>query len=307
MATKITSIEERRFEQFDDAMANIRPMQTVGKGRGMKVVTGSVVVSLSCCFVDERYQGMREHKQLNKLRKKFDVRKLTPITIVPHPEEHRFAIVDGQGRSIVCPEKGMDRLYATVLMDAPEDPKERLKFEAEYFIGQNSEVENVKPLEKHLARVIIGDEAALLLDKLFKKYDIEFTNNKGQRGCSILGSYTDTYSISKVHGEKCLDFIFSIIENAGWNKEKNGYATFVMRALKEAWVMHPNDRQAIHTFLSNELRQIDPHLFAANAKAKYPKREARACCALYIEDLICSGLGIARAYIDEGGKIKVLR
>lgn len=307
MGAKITSIEKRRFEQFEDAMANIRPMQTVGKGRRMKVVTGSVVVSLSCCFVDERYQGMREHKKLNNLRNKFDVRKLTPITVVPHPEEGRFAIVDGQGRSIVCPEKGMDRVYATVLLDAPEDPTERLKFEAEYFIGQDSEVENVKPLEKHLARVIIGDEAALTLDKLFEKYDIEFTSKRGQRGCSILGSYTDTYAIAKVHGEKCLDFIFSVIENAGWNKEKNGYATFVMRALKEAWVMHPNDRVGIHTFLSKELRQIDPHLFAANAKAKYPMRDTRACCILYIEDMICCGLGIKRAYIDEGGKIKVLR
>ena len=132
-------------------------------------------------------------------------------------------------------------------MDAPDDLEARLKFEAEYFIGQDSEVENVKPLEKHLARVIIGDPAAVTIDKLIKEYKISFTNTQGKRGESILGSYTDTYSIAKNRGEKCLDFIFSIIKNAGWNHETNGYATFVMRALRDTWVEHPNDREAIHT------------------------------------------------------------
>lgn len=52
----------------------------------------------------------------------------------------RFAIADRQGRWIVAPRKGIDRLNAIILMDAPGDPDERLRFEAEYFIGQDSEV-----------------------------------------------------------------------------------------------------------------------------------------------------------------------
>lgn len=310
MSNTVVSIntETRRIEQYNDIMANISPMQTVGKGKNMRTVTGCAVVPLSCCFVDTRYQGMRTHKHLNRLRNKFDVRKLTPITLVPHPEEHRFAIVDGQGRSIVAPEKGMDRLYATILMDAPDDLNERLKFEAEYFINQDAEVENVKPLEKHLARVIIGDEAATILEKLLIKYGIKFVSNKGNREESVLGSYTDTYSIAKVHGEKCLDFIFSIIENAGWNKETNGYSTFVMRSLREVWIAHPTDRKKIHTFLSKELRQIDPQLFSANAKAKYPKRDHRASCILYTEDMVCQALGIEKKiYIDGNKRCKIIQ
>ena len=244
--------ETRRVEQYNDIVANIKPLMTIGKGKNQKVITGSAVVPLSLCFVDSRYQ--RTHKHLNKLRNKWDERKLTPIILVWHPEEHRFAIVDGQGRFIVAGEKGIDRLNAIILMEAPEDPEERLKFEAEYFIGQDSEVENVKPLEKHLSRVIIGDNAAVSLDKLLNKYEIKFVATKGNRGESVLGSYTDTYSIVKVHGEKCLEFIFSIIENAGWNKETNGYATFVMRALREVWIAHPTERKEIHGFLSGSLR-----------------------------------------------------
>lgn len=298
--------ETRRMEQYNDIVANIKPLMTTGKGKNQRAITGSAVVPLSCCFVDSRYQGMRTHKHLNRLKNKWDERKLTPIILVPHPEEYRFAVVDGQGRCLVAPEKGMDRLNAIILMDAPEDLNERLKFEAEYFIGQDSEVENVKPLEKHLSRVIIGDSAAVSLDKLLNKYGIKFVATKGNREESVLGSYTDTYSIVKVHGEKCLDFIFSIIDNAGWNKETNGYATFVMRSLRETWVAHPNDRKEIHRFLSKELRQIDPALFSAEAKAKYPKRDHRVSCVLYVEDLVCDGLGIEKKiYVENGKKVKI--
>lgn len=298
----------RRMEQYNDIYANIKPLTTVGKGKNQRTITGSAVVPLSCCFVDERYQGMRTHKRLNRLINRWDERKLTPIILVPHPEEYRFAIVDGQGRSKVAPLKGLDRLNAIILMDAPEDLNERLKFEAEYFIGQDSEVENVKPLEKHLSRVIIGDKAATTLEKLLNKYGIKFVSTKGNREESVLGSYTDTYSIVKVHGEKCLDFIFSIIQNAGWNKESNGYATFVMRALREIWVAHPNDRREIHKYLSKELRQVDPTLFSSNARSKYPKRDHRVSCVLYTEDMVCDALGIEKKiYIDGTRKCKVVK
>ena len=285
--------EERRIEQFNDVMANAKPMITEGKGRSLRTITASACVPLSICFVDPRYQGMRSHKRLNRLDLHFDKRKLAPITLVPHYEEYRFAVVDGQGRTIVAPRKGMDRLFATILMDAPEDPVERLKFEAEYFIGQDSEIEPVSSLEKHLARVIIGDPTATTLDKLLKRYDIKFTQSPGNRKESVLGSYPTTYEIAK-RGEKCLDFIFSIIKNAGWNHEKNGYGTFVMIPLERMWVEHSEDRERIDNFLSDYLRQINPSIFNTEAKVTYPKRDNRAACTLHLEDILCESLGIER-------------
>lgn len=298
--------DERQMEQFNDIMANVKPFATVGSGKRQKVLMGSAVVPLSCCYIDERYQGLRQHKNIRRLETKWDPRKLGPITLVPHPEEYRFAVVDGQGRCVVAPKKGLDRLNAVILMDAPKDKKKRLKFEAEYFIGQDSEVENVKPVEKHLARVIIGDEAALTLDTLFKKYKIKFVNTKGQREGSVLGSYTDTYNIARIHGASCLDFIFSVISRAGWDKETNGYSTAVMRALREIWVAHPNDRPQIHNFLSEKLRQMDPTLFTSRARVKYPTRDHRVAGILYIEDLVCSGLHLEKRIYISGQKYKTL-
>lgn len=303
-----TSATARRKDAYDNMVANIRPLSTYGRGRNQKTITGSVVAPLSLLYVDERYQGLRTHKQLAKLDRNFDVRKLTPITIVLHPEEYRCAIVDGQGRFRVAPNHGMNELNATVLLDAPDDPEERLKFEAAFFIGQDAEVERVKPLEKHPSRVIIGDKPAVILDKMFNKYGIKFVSSRGNRGESILGSYTDTYSIAKQHGEKCLEFIFGIIQNAGWDKESNGYATFVMRSLKDTWIAHPMDRQKIHKYLSKKLREIDPSLFSSNARTKYPKRDTRSGCTLLVEDMICDGLGIERRlYFDDKKNCKIIK
>lgn len=300
--------EEIMRNRFNDIMANARPMMTKGSGKSLHTITAYANVPLALCYVDERYQGMRTHKHIKRLENKWDERKLSNITLVPHPEEYRFAIVDGQGRFLVAPKKGLDKLFATILMDAPENPTERLKFEAEYFIGQDTESENVKPLEKHPARVIIGDESATILDKLLKNMKLSLQLTKEIEKSLFLEAIQIHIQLQKFMEKNAQISFFSIISNAGWNKETNGYATFVMRALRDVWVAHPNNRTEIHEFLSDELRQLDPGLFSANAKSKYPKRDHRVSCVLYAEDMVCKGLGIKKMiYIDGDKKCKIIQ
>ena len=302
--TRETREESQRIKQYDAVMSNINPIYKTGIGKSQVIITASAMIPLSCLYVDMRYQGMRSHKYLFRLYKNWDERKLGPIIVVAHPDEHRFAIVDGQGRYLISKIMEMESLSAIILMDAPEDPEERLKFEAEYFIGQGDETEIVTPVQKHLSRVIIGDETAMILENTLKKYGVSFVASGGKREESVLGSYPDTYRIAKIHGEKCLDYIFSIIENAGWNKENNGYATYVMRALKENWVVHQDYRLAIHSFLSTYLRQTTPSLLNASARAKYPNRDHRTACVLYIEDIVCEKLNIKRKiYVEDKNSI----
>ena len=287
-------VTETQKKLFNMVIDNIRSFST---GKSKKKRIGIVAIDLSLLFVDQRYQGLRTHKKIKKLINNWDETKLTPIVVVPHPEECRFAVVDGQGRLLAAKALGYDTLYAIVLLDAPEDPQERLKFEAEYFISQDDEMENVKPLEKHLARVIIGDEAALALDNMFKYYNISYTDTKGAREAGVLGSYPTTYDIAKRHGKVCLEFIFSIIHNASWDVEPNGYATFVTESLKDIWTSFqiPSDRNKIYEYLSEFLRNIDPCQFSSNARAAYPMRkDTRRACTLYLEDLILDNLGMKK-------------
>lgn len=297
-------VTQERSEMFNTVMENLNSFSNIGWDKGQKSVMCIGAIPLSLLFVDPRYQELRTHDQIKKLRDNWDVRKLAPITLVPHYEECRFAVVDGQARFRVAKEKGYPSLQAIVLMDAPEDLNERLVFEAEYFIGQDTETEKVKPVEKHLARVIINDKPAVIVDKMLKKYSIQVMKKKGQREASVLGSYIDTYDIAKTHGEKCLDFVFSIITEAGWDRERNGYATFVVRSLRDIWVAHPLYREGIHQMLSDTLRGLSPTLFRANALTSYPVRECRIACVLHMEDIVCDQLGIERKiYTSKKNKI----
>lgn len=285
-------IPEAQINLYNSVVDNIRAFST---SKSRKNNIGIVAINLSLLYVDEQYQGLRNHKRINKLVDNWDERKLAPITVVPHPEEYRFAVVDGQGRLMAAHKLKYKSLQALVLLDAPTDTNERLKFEATYFINQDEEIEHVKPLEKHPARVIIGDETALILEDLFKSYHITYTNSRRAREAGVLGSYPTTYEIVKRNGRKCLEFIFSIIKNAGWDEEPNGYATFVTESLKDIWSKFPCDRERIYNYLSEEFRKIDPSLFSSRARTCYPMRkDTRKICKLYLEDLLIKELGIKK-------------
>lgn len=289
-ATETTTISNEQRLLFNSVMRNLSPFGMIDGD----VILASGSIPMELLYVDERYQGLREHRKLSNLKRNWDIRKLGPIEVVPHPEECRFAIVDGQGRFLVATEFGYESLYATVMMDAPSDPVERLKFEASYFIGQDTETEKVKPIEKHPARVIMGERSATELERILNQYSVTVTHQRGQRSGGYLGSYSEAYHIVDRYGSDCLEFIFTIINNAGWHEESNGYGTFVMRSLRMIYAEHERNRAEINEYLSRLLRTIDPELFSAGAKTAYPKRDFRMACALWLEDKICAELHLER-------------
>lgn len=155
-------------------------------------------------------------------------------------------------------------------------------------------MEKVKALEKHPARVLIGDPAAIALQNMFEKYNITYTDTRGCREKGVLGSYPTAYRIANSHGEACLDFIFSIIHGAGWNLESNGYATFITESLRDVWVNHPrvSDRQKIHRFLSYALREDTPSGFSSDARSRYKMRDTKKVCTLLLEDILRNNLDL---------------
>lgn len=196
---------------YDMAMNNAKP---IGK-RGGARCSASIPVSL--LWVDPSYQRIetRSLQKIVALVNHWDENKLTPIILVPHPEEYRFAVVDGYGRlqasqKLSSPYTELD---AIILMNAPEDPEERRKFEASIFIGQDSEVEQLKPVQKHNARLLLGNTAAIIIQDICDKYDLKFTSKQGKRDGGVLGSYPSTYEIADIHGRKCIEFIFAIISD----------------------------------------------------------------------------------------------
>lgn len=113
----LNSKESRRIE-FERVFRDATEVMVEGIGKSRKVITAVAWIPLDILYVDSRYQGLRTHKQLNRLRKKFNKSKLSNIVVVPHYEENRFAIVDGQGRWMLAEEMGFGErgLPATILL-----------------------------------------------------------------------------------------------------------------------------------------------------------------------------------------------
>lgn len=293
---KDSKIPEPQKILFETTYANMKECGRKGSGK----YVASIPVEL--LRVDFAYQRITTSTpaRLKKLANHWREDKLMPMIVVAHPEEYCFYIVDGFHRYTVSTtmlETKYNALDAIVLTNAPQEAVERQKFEAELFVSQNEEVERVTPIQMHKARVLIGDDAANNLQKMLDKYDVSYVSSPGQRDKAVLGSYETAYGIAKRNGNKCLEFIFSIIDNAGWRTEPNGYSKAIMKGIKDVWCAYPIPEKHIkmHTYFSDALREIDPKLLVAKARGRYPERDDRQTVSLYLADMLVENLGFEKS------------
>lgn len=294
-------ITEAQKILFESTYNNMKECGRKGNGK----YTCSIPVEL--LKVDSAYQRISTStpSRLKKLSNHWTEDKLLPIVVVPHPEEYSYYIIDGYHRFIVSTtmlQAKYRALDAIVLSRVPKGVKERQKFEAELFIGQGTDVERITPIQMHNARLLIRDVPALDLEKMLRKYKVSYVSTPGQREGAILGSYTTAYEISKSNGKDCLEFIFSIINNAGWRTEANGYSKTIMKCLKDVWCayQHPELHSQMHEYYSTKLRCIDPCLLVAKSRSKYPERNEKQTVALFLADMLVDELGFEKSkYFEE--------
>ena len=122
-------------------------------------------IPVDCLDIDEEYQTVhRTNRSLSKLIDNWNENKLEPITVVPHPEENKFIIVNGFGRWQASQRLNEPYKYLTaiVLLGAPKDKKKRQAFEAELFAYQDKESSKITPLQLHGAKLILNIKEAVL-------------------------------------------------------------------------------------------------------------------------------------------------
>lgn len=259
--------------------------------------------------IDSAYQtDERTERSIDYLVNNFDHRKLMPLHCVYHKEDQTLYIVDGYGRfkatEIVDREKYKE-LMCLVILDAPDDPIERRKFEAELYAYQNRDVAKVTPIQKHGAFVVLEKDGALIIDKMKSKYNFEISRKRGRRKANVLGSYAECYKIAEQIGEDGTDWIFNILKKARWNKTVNGYNKHIMKALKDMYLMYPDNRKEVNRFLSRALRKMEWDKYRSFAVAAYPERYMTVSISLYTEDLITQKLGYDKARDNKGKIISV--
>ena len=251
--------------------------------------------------IDPRYQtDYRTERSLSYLTSNWDERKLLPITVVPHWEEGKFYVVDGYGRwiasQIVARDSGTKELYkdlqALVLLQAPTDPVERLKYEAELYAFQGDTIAKVTPIQKHGAMLVMHNQAAEKLEQLKAEYGFEYVAEKGNREAAVLGSYSDVFNLCKIDNGKCADYVFDIINRIAFDRMTNGYSSYVIRAFRDMYKLYANNRNDVKNMLIHELRGKTPLQFKSNAVTRYPVLDVKTACSLYTEDMVVDILGL---------------
>lgn len=300
--TNVTSIDKAN-------VGELKGLLTAPRMSGKRRAILDIPVSLF--KIDSAYQTEnRTERDLRYLINNWDEVKLQPLLGVPHDEEGLIYIVDGFGRwkasQIVDAEK-YKTLEVLVVLDAPTEARERQKYEAEQYAFQNKQVARMKAIQKHGALEVLEDPAIIAMNKMQKKYGFLFTEEKGQREGGILGSYSEVYTIAKIQGIDCLDYIFSICESAGFDRKANGYSTYIMRGLRDMWKYYPENRVETQKFLSSYLRKFEPIKFKANAVSRYLMLDVKTATSLYLEDLIVDNMVLTHRRKVEGKYVSEIR
>lgn len=287
--------------------------ENVGNMKGLlaeskyKALTRAILrIPVRLLTIDERYQTpIRTERSMSYLVDNWDEHKLLPLTVVPHEEEGVFAIVDGYGRLTASQKVDAEKykeLECLVILDAPTDPKERLRFEADEYAFQNVNVAKLRPLHKHGAMQVKRNKQVLDLDKLKKKYGFEYVADKGKRGAETLGSYVDCLKILKSYGYECMDWVFNIIQKTGFERMTNGYCAAIVRGLKDMYNLYGDKRKEVSQYYCKVLRGMTPSILNASARTMYPILEYRAAVSMYLEDMIVNNLGYEPKRMLKDGK-----
>lgn len=279
-------------------IGELQGLLATAKANGQNVAIIKVPVYMMA--IDESYQTVdRTARKLNYLTSKWDERKIGVLTVVPHEDEGLCYIVDGFGRwqaSQLIDKEKYTHLDCAVLLNAPSDPRERKKFEAELFANQNRDVAKLKPVDKHGAMQVLEDPAALALDELQLEYGFTIGKRKykgdNATGMTINNVYQVLYKGIRTHGKGLGKWYFEICKQSGFAIKTYGYTRYVYNALRDAYVTYPYKRNEIADILIEYFRPITPTEFKAEAVTRYPKLDSETACTVYVKDIIAENMGL---------------
>lgn len=251
----------------------------------------------------QRIEGRNEDK-LRKLKNEWDYDLMDSLMVVPHPETYNFFVVDGLGRLTAAKELGYQELDCVIII-GPDDPVERLKFEAKHFLNQATCTNPLRPVDMHNARVINEDPVAIAIETICNEYGVAVKKEKNNPNPKRLGSYDRTFKLVTQHGSNALRFAFDVIKYAGYDKEKRGYSGRLITVLGKFYDgfsdVDPKD-------LGNYLRGKSPMIYQANAVSKYPMRahNPEIPMILYLQDWAVKNQNKEIVFDLNGKKMKLV-
>lgn len=158
------------------------------------------LVPLASCFVDD-YQRELDPKRSETIATNFDPAKLDPPLVNERVTSFgRYAIVDGQQRTMALKAKGVKETMCAVIAVSKED-------EGELFLHQYDNTRKLNPRQIFNARVALENPEALAIATIVKNHKWQIPSRTKSRvsGIPVLKTTTGITDVYRMGGRDILD------------------------------------------------------------------------------------------------------
>ena len=263
-----------------------------------------------------------DKNKIKSLAINWDDNAMDPICVVPHPETHSFAVVNGlhrvkaiELRNAMGGNEIKNGCEAMILKGFSTDPEKRRIEEATYFAKQMDQVENLTVAQKHRANVLRGVKRNVILQECIKDRKLlisrkEWRNLSDEQKAlksdwGIITGFTELLAAAGLpNGKETTNNILDIIEAIKWNQNPWGYKGDIIRTTKTILTIHNNDPKVVEAIITY-FKPMDPKEFISRAYEKFPARKEKERLDMLLEAEVANLLKIEPIYT--GGDIKLVK
>lgn len=227
--------------------------------------------------IDTAYQRTLRKKAL-RMAAAWDYEKCDALTVSYRDDV--FYIIDGQHRYEAAKRNNVYFLPCQIYTGLTQHQ------EAEKFVESNTNVSLLSPYDTYRANILIGDRIDTAVKDCCDSFGVKIAEDKGKREPTVLGSLAVARNIVKIHGNDCLEWIFSVLKAAGWYDRPNGFNSTIVSALKNIYKNYPGKRETVGKRCVEILSLFDYRTFCADAVNLYPRKANSAAVHSRLVDLI---------------------
>ena len=192
--------------------------------------------------------------------------------------DNKFYVVDGQHRYEAAKMCGVEYLVCQIYENLTQID------EARKFVQQNTEVSFLSPYDTFKANIMLNDPVDTAIKEVCEAFQLRIYDGFGKKPIGSMGALGLAREIVSAYGKEALEWIFQVLYDSGYTQLRGGSDSYVVGALRDAYVLHADDRDTAKETLVKFLQSCSPNVFMARAVHTYPEQNKRVAVALYVEN-----------------------
>jgi hypothetical protein len=219
------------------------------------------LLPIGSLFADHAYQRPPDWPFIRRSAAVFDERLVGAIDVAERKRREQFAILDGQQRYEMMRLVGKTTVWASVYKGFD------LKEEARFFLHKNRDKKAIHTYYTFMARITAGDEAAIEIDKLVKKYKYKLSITSAahdESHISAVKALEAAYDRPTEVRDNCLEPTLWTL-NESTRGLPQGQNTSLIRGLSHVFATYGDD-EIDYDRLTERLKERGPEWYLIRAR-----------------------------------------